>query len=102
LTVFSGMGNVTRFSPFAQPLYRICDLMVISFRNFSELATVEVGVDSRLEQQSGVCATLHNTPVLDDKNLVCLEDGGEAMGDDHRGPAGKGRFERALDGGFGF
>jgi hypothetical protein len=49
-----------------------------------------------------VCAALDNTPVLYDKNLVCLEDGGKAMGDDNRGPACKGRFERPPDGGFGW
>ena len=49
-----------------------------------------------------MCAALHNTPVLHDKNRVCLEDSGEAMGDDNRRPPCQGRFERALDGDFGF
>jgi len=64
------------------------------------LTAVELGVDSWLCQESGVRAALHDSSVLHHKNLVCLEDRGEAMGDDDRGAAGKGGFERALDGGF--
>jgi hypothetical protein len=72
------------------------------FRGFRELTLIEVGIKSGFSQKSRVGAALDNTPVLYDKNLIRLQDGGKAMGDDHRSAACQGRFERPLDSGFGF
>lgn len=77
-------------------------LLVLSSGGFSELTLIEVGINPRLYQESRVGAALDDTPVLYDKNLVCLEDSGKAVGDDNRGAAGKSRFERPLDRVFGF
>ena len=47
-----------------------------------ELAVVQLGVEAPLLEELVVGAALHNVPLPQDQDEVCVLDGGQAVGDD--------------------
>ena len=67
-----------------------------------ELGGVEAGVDAVLGEELGVGAALGDAAAVEDEDLVRLEDGAEAVGDDDAGAVREDALEGLLDEAFGF
>src|SRR5664280_945034 len=78
----AGVGNVLQISSWmnSDSLLRDC--------RTGELAVVEVGVESVLCEQLLMGALFNDRTVVHDKDVVCVSDGRETVGDDEAGPAG--------------
>ena len=71
-------------------------------RLLGELQRVEPGIDAAAAQQLGMAAGLGDAAAIDDVDEVGIDDGREAVGDDHGGAAAHQRLERRLHLALGF
>src|SRR5262245_35882772 len=70
------------------------------FFRFFGLAFPEVGVEAVLGDEGGVRTAFDDAALIQHHDLVGVGDGAEAVGDDQRGAAAAGFFERVLHFGF--
>ena len=75
----------------ADPLLRCRDSL-----RFFRLALPQVRVEPGFRDQGGMCAAFYDAAGVEDDDLVSIGDGAEAVGDDERGAAARGGFERVF------